>query len=109
MSDKNKQLLFEKQGEIIKAVAHPLRIAVVDYLRDGEQCVCDIAEYVSSERSNVSRHLSMMVSAGILESRKQGLKVMYKIKTPCILKFFDCITEVLRQQIKDVEELSKAI
>lgn len=109
MVDKNKQLVFEKQAEIIKAIAHPLRIAVVDFLRDGEQCVCDIAEYVDAERSNVSRHLSMMVACGILESRKQGLKVMYKLKTPCVLKFFECITDVLKQQIKDGEQLLKAM
>ncbi|UCC23672.1 MAG: winged helix-turn-helix transcriptional regulator, partial [Planctomycetota bacterium] len=55
MLSKKKQLLFEKQAEIAKAIAHPLRIAIVDFLKDGEQCVCDIAESVGSERSNVSR------------------------------------------------------
>ncbi|RKY08889.1 MAG: transcriptional regulator [Planctomycetota bacterium] len=109
MLDAKKQLLFDRQAEVVKAVAHPLRIAIVNYLRDGEQCVCDIAEYVDSERSNVSRHLSVMVAAGILESRKEGLKVIYTLKTPCILKFFECITEVLRQQIEDSEELLKAM
>jgi len=47
MLDKSKQLLFEKQAEIAKAIAHPLRIAIVNFLVDGEQCVCDIAEYVT--------------------------------------------------------------
>ena len=109
MLSKKKQLLFARQAEIIKATGHPLRIAVIDYLRDGEQCVCDIAEYVGSERSNVSRHLSVMVGVGVLESRKEGLKVMYKLKTPCVLKFFECITDVLRQQIKEDEKLLKAM
>ena len=58
MIGKTEQLLFEKQAEIAKAIAHPLRIAILDFLKDGEQCVCDIAEHVGSERSNVSRHLS---------------------------------------------------
>jgi ArsR family transcriptional regulator len=109
MLNAEKQLLFEKQAEIAKAIAHPLRIAVVDFLKDGEQCVCDIAEYVGSERSNVSRHLSVMVHAGILEYRKEGLKVIYKLKTPCILDFFSCTTACLRQQIKDSEKLLKAL
>ena len=109
MLDAKKHLLFHRQAEVIKATAHPLRIAIVDCLRGGEQCVCDIAEYVDSERSNVSRHLSVMVAAGILGSRKEGLKVIYTLKTPCILKFFECITEVLRQQIEDDEELLKAM
>ncbi len=109
MLNKKKQLLFEKQAEIIKAMAHPLRIAIVEFLKDGPQCVCDIAEFVGSERSNVSRHLSVMVSAGVLEYRKEGLKVIYKLKTPCILDFFSCITACLKQQLKDSEKLLSAL
>ena len=109
MLSKKKQLLFEKQAEIVKAIAHPLRIAVVDFLKDGQQCVCDIAEHIGSERSNVSRHLSVMVNAGVLEYRKKGLKVIYKLKTPCILDFFSCITACLKQQAKESEKLLKAL
>jgi len=78
MITQKKQLLFEKQAEIVKAIAHPLRIAIVDFLKDGEQCVCDIAEHIGSERSNVSRHLSVMVNAGVLGYHKDGLKVIYR-------------------------------
>ena len=109
MSDKKKWLLFQKQAEIAKAIAHPLRIAIIDFLKDGEQCVCDIAEHIGSERSNVSRHLSVMVNAGVLEYRKEGLKVMYRLKCVCILDFFSCVTGVLKQQAKESEKLLKAI
>lgn len=102
-------LLFEKQAGIAKAIAHPVRVAVVDFLRTGEQCVCDIAVKVGTERTNLSKHLSVMVSAGVLESRKDGLKVMYKIKTPCILRFLDCLREVLKEQAKESQELLKAM
>jgi ArsR family transcriptional regulator len=106
---KRNHLLFEKQAEIAKAIAHPLRIAIVNFLKDGEQCVCDIADYVGSERSNVSRHLSVMVNAGLLEYRKEGLKVIYKLKTPCILDFFSCVSRVLKQQAKENEKLLKSM
>ncbi len=109
MLSKRKQLLFEKQAEIAKAIAHPLRIAVVNFLKDGEQCVCDIAEHIGSERSNVSRHLSVMVNAGLLEYRKEGLKVIYRLKTPCILEFFSCVSRVLKQQVKENERLLAAL
>ncbi|HUV63861.1 MAG TPA: metalloregulator ArsR/SmtB family transcription factor [Sedimentisphaerales bacterium] len=109
MINRNRQLLFEKQAEIAKAIAHPLRIAIIDFLKDGEQCVCDIAEYVGSERSNISRHLSVMVKAGVLEYRKEGLKVIYRLKCVCILDFFSCVTGVLRQQAKENERLLKTI
>jgi ArsR family transcriptional regulator len=109
MLNKKKQLLFEKQAEIVKAIGHPLRIAILDFLKDGEQCVFDIARHLGSERSNVSRHLSVMVGAGILEYRKEGLKVIYALKTPCILDFFSCVTNVLKWQAKENEKLLKTL
>ena len=109
MSERSKQLLYEKQADIAKAIAHPLRIAIINFLKDGGQCVCDIAEYVGSERSNVSRHLSVMVNAGLLDYRKEGLKVIYKLKCACIIDFFSCVTRVLKQQAKDNEILLKAL
>lgn len=99
--DLEEQVLFEKQAEIIKAIGHPLRIAVVHFLEAGPQCVCDIAEYVNSERSNVSKHLSIMVKAGILSYQKNGLKVIYTLKRPCICEFLGCITDCLVQQHKE--------
>jgi ArsR family transcriptional regulator len=107
--DKSKQLLFGKQAEIAKAIAHPLRIAIVDFLKDGEQCVCDIAEYIGSERSNVSRHLSVMVKAGLLDWRKEGLKVIYKLKCPCITDFFECVINVLKEQVEENQQLLTAL
>ncbi len=109
MMDKAKALLYERQAEIAKAVGHPLRVAVIDFLRDGEKCVCDIAEYVDSERSNVSRHLSVMVNAGVLTYRKEGLKVFYALRTPCIAEFLSCVTRVVKQQAKDNEKLLAAL
>ena len=105
MIDNTKALLFERQAEIAKAVAHPLRIAVIDFLKDGERCVCEIAERVGSERSNISRHLAVMVRAGVLTCRKDGLKVFYSLKTPCVAEWLSCITRVVKQQAKDNEKL----
>ncbi|MHC4144262.1 MAG: ArsR/SmtB family transcription factor [Planctomycetota bacterium] len=109
MSDKNTRLRYEKQAEIAKAIGHPLRIAIIDFLRDDEQCVCDIAQHVGSERSNVSRHLSVMVNAGLLGYRKEGLKVIYKLETPCVLDFLSCATRVLTHRAKDSEKLLRAL
>jgi ArsR family transcriptional regulator len=105
MPDLKKRLLFEKQAKIAQAIGHPLRLEIIDFLKDGEQCVCDIAEQIGAERSNVSRHLSLMVAAGVLEHRKVGLKVIYWLKCPCILDFFTCITGVLKQQARENTKL----
>ena len=109
MAEKNKNLRYEKQAEIAKAIGHPLRVAIIDFLRDGEQCVCDIAEHIGSERSNVSRHLSLMVNAGLLDYRKDGLKVIYRLETPCILDFISCMSEVLKRQAKNNQKLLRGL
>jgi DNA-binding transcriptional ArsR family regulator len=109
MDNKLRKTIYDKQAEILKALAHPLRIAILDYLKDGEQCVCDIAKYVGSERSNVSRHLAVMVSCGVLDCRKEGLKVIYRLKARCILDFLECATTCLKQQANENAKLLRAI
>ena len=109
MPDSKKRLLFQKQAQIAQAIGHPIRLEIIDFLKDGEQCVCDIAEQIGAERSNVSRHLSVMVAAGVLEYRKDGLKVIYKLKCPCILDFFSCMSNMLRQQAREGSKLLNAL
>ena len=107
--DQNRQAIYQRQAEVVKALAHPLRIAIVDFLRGGEQCVCDIAAFVGSERTNVSKHLSVMVNAGVLDFRKDGLKVIYRLKCPCATDFLRCVTAVLKEQARDTEKLMRAL
>jgi ArsR family transcriptional regulator len=97
--------VYELKADVLKALAHPIRLAVADFLADGEQCVCDIAEQVGAERSNVSRHLSVMVNAGVLESRKDGLRVLYSLRTPCVLNFVSCATDVVRDRLEQRRDL----
>jgi DNA-binding transcriptional ArsR family regulator len=90
-------------AQVISAAGHEIRLAILDYLKDGEQCVCDIAAHVEAERSNVSRHLSVMLQAGLVEQRKDGLKMMYSLRCSCILQMTDCVVDVLRQRSLDAQ------
>jgi ArsR family transcriptional regulator len=101
--------LYEMKAEIIQAAAHPIRLAVIEYLGKGERCVCDIVEHVEAQRSNVSRHLALMLKTGLLESRKEGLNVYYQLRTPCILEFLSCVETVLRERIESHSAVIKAI
>jgi DNA-binding transcriptional ArsR family regulator len=107
--NQQKKRVLEMKSEIIQAAAHPIRLAIIEYLEGGEQCVCDIVLHVDAQRSNVSRHLTLMLKAGVLESRKEGLKVFYQLKTPCILKFLSCVDQVLRERIQGEMDLLKAV
>ncbi len=99
METMQKRILTLK-AEVLQAIAQPIRLAVIELLADGEMCVCDIATSVGAERSNVSRHLGIMLKAGVLDVRKDGLKMIYRIKTPCLLKFLSCVNNVVREKIK---------
>jgi ArsR family transcriptional regulator len=109
MPIQKKLFLYEKQAKIAQAIGHPLRLEIIDFLKNGPQCVCDIAKKIGAERSNVSRHLSVMVNAGILECHKKGLKVIYGLKCPCILDFFACISGVIKEQAKENSRLLSAL
>ncbi len=107
--DEDTRELYELKASVLQAIAHPLRLAVLEVLRKGDQCVCDIAEEVGAKRSNVSRHLAVMLSAGILSSRKEGLQVFYSLRTPCILDSLKCVTRVLREQRDRTNALLKKL
>ena len=92
---------YRRQAEVVQALAHPIRIAIADLLKEGERCVCDIADDVGAERSNVSRHLSVMLKAGVVSTRKEGVMVFYELRTPCILNFLACASDVLRHNLKE--------
>ncbi|QQE10525.1 winged helix-turn-helix transcriptional regulator [Planctomycetota bacterium] len=102
---KRDQKRYEKQAEMLASIAHPIRVGIVDYLTKGEACVADIAAHVDSERSNVSRHLSLMLKSGALVCRKDGLQVYYSLSTPCTAKFLECANRVLEHKFKEDAKL----
>lgn len=107
--DADTKRFYEAKAEIIQAAGHPIRLAIIEFLGRGEQCVCDIVEHVGAQRSNVSRHLSVMLKAGVLESRKDGLKVIYGLRTPCIVNFLSCVDQALRERMQRETSLLKKL
>jgi len=87
------------RAEILKALGQPTRLKIIDFLRDGERCVCEIFPAISEEQSNTSRHLNMMVSSGILRRRKEGVKIFYAVKHPEIFEVVDLATIIMTQEI----------
>ena len=91
--------LVEFRADILKALAQPTRLKIIDFLRDGERCVCEIFPAIDEEQSNTSRHLNMMLAAGALSRRKDGLKIYYAIKHPEILEIVDIATNIVKKEI----------
>jgi len=97
---------YEARATIVKALAHPARLMIVDELTEHNQrCVCELTELVGSDLSTVSRHLSVLRNAGIVESEKRGTTVYYRLRVKCIRKFFECVESVLRASAKDRQEV----
>jgi DNA-binding transcriptional ArsR family regulator len=87
--------LYKQKALVLKAMAHPSRLAMLEALADGEKCVCVLQKIVGADMSTVSKHLSVMKAAGLVEDRKEGLWVHYRLRCPCVLQFMDCIEAVL--------------
>jgi ArsR family transcriptional regulator len=97
---------YEARAHIIKALAHPARLLIVDELtKHGERCVCELTELIGTDMSTVSRHLSMLKEAGLVEDRKRGQMVFYRLRVECLLGFFDCIESVMVCNARRHQEL----
>ncbi len=92
---------YEERARIIKAMAHPTRLFMVDQLAKGEKCVCELTKMVGADTSTVSKHLSLLKNAGIVQDEKRGLMVFYKLRTPCVLKMFSCIEGVMKKKAEE--------
>jgi ArsR family transcriptional regulator len=82
---------LERWAQVLKAVAQPTRLALLESLADGEACVCDLADAVRAERSNVSRHLAVLLHAGVVRAKRRGVQIFYSLQTPCILNTIRCM------------------
>ncbi|MDD5092151.1 MAG: metalloregulator ArsR/SmtB family transcription factor [Candidatus Wallbacteria bacterium] len=88
--------LNKNRARVLKALAHPTRLFLVEKLNEGECCVCKLVEHINADFSTVSRHLAVLKNAGILEDEKRGQLVFYRLRCPCVLKFIKCIEEAVR-------------
>ena len=89
------------RAEIIKAMAHPTRLFIVEELAKGERCVADLTQMVGSDTSTVSKHLAIMRGVGILKSEKRGAQVYYALRVPCVLNFFGCVEAVIKSSAEE--------
>jgi len=99
--DKKNKELFEARARIIKAIAHPTRLYILDELSRKERCVAELTEMIGADMSTVSKHLAILRNTGIVRADKRGSQVYYELRVPCILNFFGCIESVLESTSRD--------
>jgi ArsR family transcriptional regulator len=94
---------MEMRSKVLKALAHPSRVAIAEALLAGEQCVCALTALVGADISTVSKHLALMKSAGLVVTEKRGLQVFYRLACPCLVDFFRCVDRINRQQAQELK------
>ena len=90
----------EVRSKIIKAMAHPVRLMIIEALNGGDKLFSELFTLFNCDKSTVSKHLLVLKNAGIVSAQKKGLDVLYKLETKCIIKFLDCINDVINSSIK---------
>lgn len=95
MVEKN---IFRSQARVLKALANESRLRIVDRLAKGECSVGELTELVGSDRTTVSKHLAVLRAHGIVLDRRVGNVVYYTLLTPCVVNFFSCASQVLKER-----------
>jgi ArsR family transcriptional regulator len=103
--DKKQQAQYEARANIIKALAHPSRLFIVEELQKKSCNVSELTEMVGSDTSTVSKHLSILKNAGLVYDERQGVTIYYHLKTPCVLNFIGCIEDVLESRSQENQSI----
>ena len=90
--------IFQRQAQMLKALAHKSRLKIIDRLGRGECSVGELTDLIGSDPSTVSKHLALLRAHGIVVDRREGNVVYYKLLTPCVLNFFSCTTQLLKER-----------
>ena len=101
--------VLELKAEILKALAQPTRLKILELLRNGEQCICEIVPALNGEQSNISRHISLMQKSNLVITRKDGVKVMVKVRDPKIFDILDKVSAILKSQVSEQNRLIRSI
>jgi ArsR family transcriptional regulator len=92
--------LTKFRAKIFNALSDPTRLEILDFLRDGEKCVCEITPHLKLPQPVVSRHLKILKNVGLVKRRKQGTWHMYSLTTPKVCEVIDQLTPELLDTLK---------
>lgn len=100
--------IYKERAEILKALAHPVRLGIVDFLSEGEKTVTELMKLLKQSQTNVSKHLSILKRVGIVDDFKEGLNRFYYLKIPCVSDFSVCTVKTLKTKFKLSKKLIKS-
>jgi len=93
---------LEARVRVLKAMAHPTRLFIVQELAEGERCVRELTDMVGADMSTVSKHLSILKSVGLVRVEKRGSEAFHRLRMPCLTEFLGCVEAVLTSAADDL-------
>ncbi len=106
-SDAHSHVRLNARARVLKAMAHPSRLLIVDELARSPRCVNELTEMVGADMSTVSKHLTVLKNAGLVADEKRGAMVYYRLLCPCLRNLFDCVDSVLQKRAQEYVALAK--
>ena len=99
---------YEARARILKAMAHPSRLLIIEELQKRERCVNELTEMIGSDMSTVSKHLSVLKNAGLVTDEKRANCIYYTLRCTCILDFIGCVEGVLSANAEEHRKILKS-
>ena len=106
MVDENILLL---ESDFLKAISQPTRLKILYFLKDGEKCACEIFPKMGEDQSNISRHLNHLKDSGVLDSRREGVSVYYRIRDRRVFDLLSLVDGMIKAQVKEKAKTVKII
>jgi ArsR family transcriptional regulator len=102
---KNQALVFKIKADLLKSLAHPVRLEIIEYLKDKEASVGELVRELEVEQSGISKHLAILRQAGIVRSRQEKVTVFYSIRDKDIFSVLRPIAEILRKKLAESQKM----
>ena len=99
----------KERAKVLKALSHPMRILIVEALKEKDLCGRDLCALGTISQSNVSRHIAMLKRVGIISDRRMNMRVMYRLETPSVLETLEPAAKAVRKDIQRRIKRTKTI
>jgi len=100
---------YKWQARVAKGLAHPTRIAILEILRRGEVCVCEMSPELGASQANVSQHLAVLRDSNLVVARREGMRMMYRVTDERVFRVLDLMGSIAHDQLNAARQALAAL
>ncbi len=100
---------YKLQAKTAKALAHPTRIAILEMLRGGERCVCEMEPELEASQANISQHLAILREGNLVATRRDGMRMMYRVTDERVFRVLDLMGSIAHDQFNTARQALAAL